>query len=371
MKIRRFDMEDWLTDNAAAELNLAESGCADYTLGRFLELCGASSRELERLWLGNNDTRGSLPLREAISDCYESVTPAELLVANGTSEALFAFFNELLEPGDEVVVPVPAFQCLTEIPASIGCTLRELDLMRCPKWRLDLDALEALVTEATRLIIVNTPHNPVGWALDRAELERLAAIAEARGAALLFDEHYRFLPLRPGAELFPSGYDVCKPLHEETYATGSMIKCLGMVGVRIGWLVGDGPMLDRCRDYKDYLSHTIPLITDELARLGLINRERILADEKAHILPNLAALEDFMVRHADRFEHVTPEGGVVCFPRLRGRGDAAALCRDLLREKGVSLLPGFGFGVPDHFRLNFGVAHDAFLEALSRIESLL
>lgn len=371
MKIRRFDMEDWLNDHATVELNLGESGCADFTLGRFLELCGASSADLERLWLGNNDTRGSLALREAISDCYESITPDDLLVGNGTSEVLFAFFNELLEPGDEVVVPVPAFQCLTEVPVSIGCKLRPLDLMRCPDWRLDLDALESLVTDATRLIIINTPHNPVGWALDRGELERIAAIADAHDAALLFDEHYRFLPLEPGAGLFPSGYDVCKPLHVETYATGSMIKCLGIVGLRIGWLIGDRPMLDRCRDYKDYLSHTIPLVTDEIARLGLINREGIIAEEKAHILPNLAALDAFMQKHADDFEYVSPQGGVVCFPRLRGDRDVAGFCSDLIREQSVSLLPGFGFDVPDHFRLNFGIPHDSFVEALARIEAEL
>jgi aspartate/methionine/tyrosine aminotransferase len=361
-------MEDWLNDNARVELNLAESGCADYLLGNFLRLCGADIHELESLWLGNNDTRGSLELRRAVCDCYESVELDELIVANGTSEALFAFFNELLDPGDEVVVPIPAFQCLHEIPRAIGCDVVELDLMKLPGWRLDVDALASKVTEQTKLIIINTPHNPVGWTLSVDELAAIAELAGTVDATLLFDEHYRYLPLEPGTELTPSGYDVCKPRHAKTFATGSMIKCLGVVGIRIGWLIGDPEMLDRCRDYKDYLTHTIPILTDHIARLGLEHRDAIIEDKKRDILPNLAALEQFMAVNEDLFEHVTPTGGVVCFPRLRRGVRAADFCRNLVKNHGVSLLPGFGFGVSDHVRLNIGVEHRRFLTALDRIK---
>ncbi len=375
MKIQRFEMEDWLNDYAAVELNLAESGCEDLELRGYLELCETSLDDLGSLWLGNNDTYGSARLRAAIAGCYTSVAEERVLVANGTSEALFAFFNVLLEAGDEVVLPVPAFQCLFEVPAAIGCHVRTVDLMRADQWRLDLDLLAEVVSEKTRLIVINTPHNPCGWVLDEAQLRRIGEIARDADAHLLFDEHYRFLPLSSGTDILPSGYDVCRSvhdMHEKIWATGSMIKCFGCVGIRIGWLIGDDPsLLSACRDYKDYLSHTTPLVTDRLAALGLEHRERIIEAKKGDILPNLVALESFMAEHTDVFEWVRPEGGVVCFPRVRPPVDAVTLCRRLIEEQGVSLLPGFGFDVVDHLRLNFGLSRERFTEALGRIDALL
>jgi aspartate/methionine/tyrosine aminotransferase len=372
VKIRRFDMEDWLNDHAAAELNLAESGCADLDLAAYLDLCGARVDDLASLWLGNNDTRGSARLRAAIAATYEGASPDRVLVAAGTSEALFAFFNVLLEPGDEVVVPAPAFQCLFEVPAAIGCRVRTVDVARAAGYRLDLDALARAVGPRTRLVVINTPHNPCGFALTDDELRAVGEIAHAAGADLLFDEHYRFLPHGPGVAPLRSGYDVCREVHDRTWATGSTIKCFGCVGVRVGWLLGDDPaVLAACRDYKDYLSHTVPLVTDRLAALGLESRERIVAAKKADILPNLAALEAFVAAHEEVFEWARPQGGVVCFPRVRPPLDATTLCRRLVREAGVSLLPGAGFGVDDHVRINFGVDRARFAEALARLDAVL
>lgn len=368
MKIQRFDMEDWLIEHASAEFNLGESGCQDFSLSELFALCQTELAELGSLTLGNNDTRGSLALREEISRCYDTVSTSEILVANGSSEAIFAFVNEVLDPGDQVVVHFPAFQCLYEVPRAIGCELRFLRLEDCERYRLDLDKLDSLVSERTRLIIINNPHNPFGWTLSAEELLRIGEIARRADAYLLFDEHYRYLPLTGGVELIPSGYDVCKGLHDKTYATGSMIKCLGIVGIRIGWLLGEPSVLDRCRDYKDYLTHTIPSVTDYIATLSLRHRDTIIAEKKKDILPNLALLDSLMRRHGQLFDYVPPTGGVVCFPRLRADLDTRRFCRQLARQHHVALLPGFAFGMERHFRLNFGIDRHRFAEAMQRLE---
>jgi len=368
VKILRFDMEDWLIEHASAELNLGESGCQDFSVGELFALCQADLAELGSLTLGNNDTRGSLALREEISRCYDTVSVGEVLVANGSSEAIFAFVNEVLDPGDEVVVHFPAFQCLYEVPRAIGCELRFLRLEDCERYRLDTDKLDSLVSERTRLIIINNPHNPFGWTLSADELRRIGRIAKRANAYLLFDEHYRYLPLTDGVELIPSGYDVCKELHDKTYATGSMIKCLGIVGIRIGWLLGEPSLLNRCRDYKDYLTHTIPSVTDYIATLSLRHRDTIIAEKKKDILPNLALLDELMGRHPELFDYVPPTGGVVCFPRLRADLDTRRFCQQLVRQHHVALLPGFAFGMEHHVRLNFGIDRHRFAEAMQRLE---
>lgn len=371
MKILRYHMEDWLNDSFQVDYNLSASGCQDYTLAELLELCQADPREMGGLFLGDNDTRGSLALRQEICRSYAGLEVDNLMVANGSSEALFCFFNELLEPGDEVVTHFPAFQCLYQVPLSIGCQVKFLNLLDCPGWRLDLDRLAELVSPRTKLIIINNPHNPLGWTLSSDELARLGEIAAANDAHLLFDEHYRYLPLTPGTDLIPSGYDVCRAGHPQTHASGSMIKCLGIVGIRIGWLMSEPGLLARCRDYKDYLTHTIPAVTDHVARLALARRETIVLRKKRDILANLAALNDFMADHAERFLYQPPTGGVVCFPALRGVADSRRFCEIMLRDYQVSLLPGFAFEAPRHLRLNIGIDHARFGEALARMAHCL
>lgn len=371
MKIKRFYMEDWLIDSVGVKYNLAESGCQDFYLGDFLKICQEDIHGFNQLFLGNNDTRGSLKLRQTICQSYKQAEVEEVMVANGSSEVLFAFFNELLEKGDEVVIPFPTFQCLYQVPISIGCTVNFLNLMECENWKLDIAKLERMVTPKTRLIIINNPHNPIGWTLQEEELREIAHIARKNHCYLLFDEHYRYLPLQGDGELIPSGYDICIEINKNTFATGSMIKCLGIVGIRIGWLIGESGFLSRCRDYKDYLTHTIPSLTDHIAIIALENKDRIIRMRKNHILTNLRLLDAFMERNRHFFDYITPTGGVVCFPRLKNMRGSRAFCQELRERYSVALLPGFAFEVEEHFRLNFGMDSEIFQNALERIEEYI
>ncbi|MCP4151987.1 MAG: aminotransferase class I/II-fold pyridoxal phosphate-dependent enzyme [bacterium] len=370
MKIKRYYMEDWLNDSFNVKYNLSTSGCKDFYLGDFLEVCGSDINDFKRLFLGDNHTCGSLQLRNEICKSYEKVNTGEVMVSNGSSESLFTFFNELLDEGDEVVIPFPAFQCLYQIPHSIGCNVRYLNLLECKNRRLDLQRLESMVTPKTKLLIINNPHNPIGWTLSEEELRDIGEIARKNDCYLLFDEHYRYLPLESGTAIIPSGYDVCKDINEKTYATGSMIKCFGIVGIRIGWLISEPQLLSRCRDYKDYMTHTIPAVTDHIATIALENKNEIITLRKEHLLKNLAMLNTFMEKNSEQFSYTQPTGGVVCFPKLE-KCDSKTFCSRLLEKYNVSLLPGFAFEVPEHFRLNFGIDTRTFQEALERMQCFI
>lgn len=377
MKIKRYHMEDWLNDSFGIECNLSASGCQDFSLEEFLRVCNVGIHEFNRLFLGDNTTMGTPELREEIRKSYRQVELPGLMVTNGTSEAIFVFFNELLEAGDEVVILFPAFQCLYQVPVSIGCSVKFLNLLECENWLPDMNRLAALVTEKTKLIIINNPHNPLGWTLSAEELRQVGEIARKNDCWLFFDEHYRYLPLEEGTHLIPSGYDICKPIHEKTWASGSMIKCFGIVGIRIGWLIGEPQFLGRCRDYKDYLTHTIPSVTDFLAYIALKNKEEIIRVKKSHILPNVKLLNRFMEENKDSFEYLEPSGGVVCFPRLKKEYDSTGFCTILREKYQVSLLPGFAFDADgdfsarEHFRINIGVEPGIFNKALERIQTYL
>jgi aspartate/methionine/tyrosine aminotransferase len=364
-------MEDWLNESFNIKYNLASSGCEDLYLKEFLNLINEDLESFNELYLGDNDTRGSLKLRLEICKSYNNVDVENVMVTNGTSEALFTFFNEILEKNDEVIIPFPAFQCLYEIPVSIGCSIKFLNLLESKPWRLDLEKLDKLVTPKTKLIIINNPHNPIGFTLNEKELYEIGEIAKKNDCYLLFDEHYRYLPLYEGNDLIPSGYDICSQINNKTYATGSMIKCFGIVGIRIGWIIGENNILSRCRDYKDYLTHSIPSITDHLAYLALKNKDKIIAMRKRNILKNVMVLNDFMKKHNDYIDYQEPEGGVVCFPKLKNKIVSKKFCETLSKEFQVSLLPGFAFEVDNHFRINFGIESNKFNKAIRLIENFL
>lgn len=362
MRIAVHQIEPWLIKHQFVRFNLGESGMVNQSVGELLEAAGSSVAELSGVMLHNYDTRGSLALREAIAALYDGVKPENVLVTTGTSEALMLYYLVRQEAGKNVVIPTPAFQSLDEIPRYLGYEVRELALRPEAEFRMDLDALAGLIDANTASVVVNNPQNPTGTRLTADEERRLFALAKKTGVELLADEHYRFVPYGE-EELIPSLY---RP-DSGVVAVGSMIKCFGCVGLRVGWLLGPAELLDACRDLKDYTTHTVSGLCDEIATRALVGWRKIMPRYRGWLAENLQALTGFMERHHELFGWVPPQGGLVCFPFLKDpsiRSSDFAL--RLVEQTEVFLLPGETFNRPGHFRVGLGLEPQEFREALSR-----
>lgn len=370
MKIKKLLMEDWLADHQFVQYNLAESGFHDFSLGELLAHCDENPSNLENISLMNPDTRGSIGLRREISNCYRTAEIENILVTVGVTEALFTFFNTVIEPGDEVIVEFPEFQTLYELPAALGGEIKFLYLAKENGFIPEPGKIRELITPKTKLIIINNPHNPSGSVLDDGAIREIGNIAGENNIYLLFDEHYKFLPLTAGTEQLTSGFDICSGVHNKIAAVGSITKCFGLNGLRVGWLLAAPDIIEACREFKHYLSHVTPPVCDYLAEMALKNKEKLILYVKSSILKNLELLNHFMKKQRHRFEYLEPKGGLVCFPKLKDQADATRFCRDLLKKHQVSLLPGESFGMDQYFRMNFGIHTDKFAAALQRIEEL-
>jgi aspartate/methionine/tyrosine aminotransferase len=371
MKINKLLMEDWLADNQLVKYNMSESGYADFILNDILNLCNEDINNLKEINLMNPDTRGSIELRNEIVACYENVKPENVLVTTGVTEALFSFFNSILEAGDEVIVEYPEFQTLSELPRAIGCDIKYLELKQESNYLPCLKTLESMISSKTKLIIINSPHNPTGSTLDEETIKDLSRLAKKHDVYILFDEHYKFLPLQPGTELLKSGFDICYNIHKKVAATGSITKCFGANGLRIGWLISDDEIIEECREYKHYLTHVTSPISDYLATVMLKNKDKIISHVKNHILKNVKTLNIFMEKYNNIFEYVEPKGGLVAFPKIKGSKNSDRFCNELLTKKNVSLLPGAVFRENQHFRISLGIESDKFKEAIDLIGSFL
>lgn len=345
---------------------LCASDVEGYSMAELLDLADAETRALwDGLRLGYTESTGHPLLRQEIASLYDTIEADEVLTFAGAEEAIFCLMSVLIGPGDHAVVTWPGYQSLYEVARANGAEVTLHELHESNGWALDLDLLHRQLTPATRLIVVNLPHNPTGMLADRDTFDRLVALADEAGAYLFVDEVYRGLEGDP-ADRLPTGADASA----RGISLGVMSKSFALAGLRIGWLAThDRELLGRVARFKDYTTICSSAPSEVLAIIALRARERVLARSRAIVAANLDRLDDFMQAWPDRFTWVRPRAGSIGFPRLTVPGlridDWVA---ELVEAEGVLLLPGSQFGHRgNHFRIGFGRTN--LPEALARLEA--
>ena len=146
-----------------------------------------------------------------------------------------------------------------------------------------------------------------------------------------------------------------------------MIKCLGCVGLRVGWRLGPQERIDACRDLKGYTTHTMCSVNDRLALLVLQRWRELAGRYRQWIAANVREFANFLRRHEEDMGWIPPEAGIVCFPFLRDRSTPTRqYAKRLVEEHEVFVLPGDTFDYPGHLRVGFGLPPAHFAEALER-----
>jgi aspartate/methionine/tyrosine aminotransferase len=346
---------------------LCASDVEGYPMAELLALADDQSRGLwENLRLGYTESTGHPLLRAEIASLYDAVSADDVLVFAGAEEAIFCLSNVLLGPGEHAVVSWPGYQSLYEVGRATGAEITLHELREDDGWDLDPERLIAALRLETRLVVVNAPHNPTGMLPTREQWGHLTGELARRGIHLLADEVYRFLEfestdrLTAGADAFERGISL-----------GVMSKSFAMAGLRIGWLATrDHVLLARCAAFKDYTTICSSAPSEILALIGLRARDTVLARSRAIVEANMALLDRFFARRADRFAWVRPRGGSIGFPRLLGDEPIDDFAARLVEREGVLLLPGSQFGYSgNHFRIGFG--RQDLPAALERLEAFV
>lgn len=367
MELRPFLLDEWLTRFHFARppipFDLASSTGPPWTLRELLGEAGEKEREafLDTQLL-YTDSPGGESLRVALGRMLD-VPPEEVLVVTGASEALLALFWLAAEPGANVVIPSPGYPPIPELPRSLGLDTRAYRLRRENGFRIDVDEVKRLTDARTKLVVVNSPHNPTGTAVDPDELKALHDFTVERGVTLVVDEVYH--PIyhdrdRRSATALP-----------HATVLGDFSKALCLSGLRLGWIVErDRERRAQVLNARSYftISNTAP--GEALAEIAVRRRDVIYARARKAASENLGLLERFMAEHETSLGWVRPGGGMTAFPWLRGAADARPFC-ERAAEHGVLLAPGDCFGYPDHFRLGFGTSGARFGEALERLGALV
>ena len=287
---------------ANIDCNLSESSFTDQRLSDL----GVS---LNDLLLFYGDHKGKPALRELIAS-ENNFAPGDVLITPGAAAALFIIATSLLDKGDHVVVAKSNYATNIETPRAIGANVSYLNMRFDNGYKLDIDELESLITEETKMVSLTYPHNPTGVLIDEVTLRKVIDIIEMKGTYLLIDETYREMSYAPQLP-------VAATLSKRAISVTSMSKSYGLPGIRIGWLICQNKQLmETFLAAKEQILITNSVVDEEIAYQYLCEKEKLFTSVKATIRKNFSVLKDFM-QNQDLLEWVEPQGGCVCFPRIK------------------------------------------------------
>lgn len=324
------------------KFNLTESSVRDLKLGD-LKL------HLQDLKLEYGHHAGLHGLREAIASEHAGLNSNQVLITSGAAAALFIVNTSLLEPGDEILVMRPNYGTTIETPKALGAKVNYIELDFDHGFKPDLSSLEQQLSNKTKLISITNPNNPTGVCLSQDELNQLISLAEKFNCYLLVDETYR--------DLWDSKYPLAACASDKVISVSSLSKAYGLPGIRMGWIITKNPvLLELFLAAKEQIFICNSILDETIAQQFFAQKEKIQARINEHLQVNRSILFDFL--NANSFlECVKPQGGVVCFPRIKlgQEVNMKKFYSTLSNEFGTFVGPGYWFDMPHHYmRIGYG-----------------
>jgi N-succinyldiaminopimelate aminotransferase len=297
----------------------------------------------------------------------------EVLVTAGATEAIAAALLALVEPGDEVVAFEPYYDSYAACIAMAGGTRVPVTLRPHEgSFRLDLDELRDAVSDNTRLLLINTPHNPTGTVLTRAELTAIAELAVERDLLVITDEVYEHLVF-DDAEHIPLA--TFPGMRQRTVSIGSAGKTFSFTGWKVGWVTANGPLVSAVRTAKQFLTYVSAGPFQYAIAEALRLPDSYFDTFRADLRRKRDLLGDGL--RAAGFEVYQPQGTYFITTDITpfGEKDAYAFCRTLPERCGVVAIPNSVFyDDPDagrsQVRFTFCKRDDVLHEAADRLQRL-
>ena len=350
------------------------AGEPDFDTPEFIKL--AAKRAIDAGATKYTAVDGILPLRQAIAaDANrvwrggDTVTAAEVVVSNGSKQSLFNACFTLFGPGDEVLIPTPAWVSYYEMVSLARATA--VPVLGDPScgFKATVAMLEGAATPRTKGLMLNSPSNPTGSVYTADELRAILTLAHERGWWVLSDEIYlRIAYGKPAA----SSLDVA-PSRERLVVINGVAKAYAMTGWRIGWTVSSAKLAASMTAFQSHTTSNAASISQHAALAALTMR----ADADAAVTAMVAQFERrrdaalAILRTEPRIQVLAPDGAFYLYLRAPGAGktpDAgSAFATQLLEHAGVAIVPGSAFLTPDWVRVSYAADQSQVEEAMRRL----
>ena len=320
-------------------------------------------------------TAGCPELREAIAAKVLELhgvayRPSQIMATLGASMAIFVAIRAYVGPGDNAVVISPAYAIFSNAIIIAGGAPRAVPLVtRGARFELDVDRIRRAIDGGTRMLIVNSPSNPTGWVITVDEQRALYELAERHDLIVLADEVYERLVFDD--VVAPSFARVSENL-DRVVVVNSFSKTYNMTGWRLGWAQSSERTIRVMYQAAEFMTSNAAAMVQQAGIVALRDGEAYVrelreqyADRRAQVIHTLSEIPGLSLPE--------PEGAFYAFPRIEGLKDSARFTADLLRDTGVALAPGAGFGESGegYVRLCFAANEQTLTTALDRVREYL
>ena len=309
--------------------------------------------------------QGTAQLRKAVAD-YETARgnvtdPSQVLITIGACQALFTALFGVLNPGEEIIVPTPGFGLYETIATIAGAKTVHLDIAKTG-FQITKEALDAAITEKTKVIVINSPCNPTGTVFSAESLENVKRAVENKPIFVLCDNVYHQLSYGPCPDL-----SLDPELKEQLLLCQSFSKPYAMTGWRVGYLVCPDYVMDRLLLLSAGMITAVPTFLQAAAEKALqtdtTQMRKIYRQRRDYICKRLTDMG---------LSFPAPEGAFYVFPDISRFGiPSEEFCLRMIREGKVAAVPGSCFGAEGYIRLSYCYSMEELEKGLDRLEAFL
>ena len=316
------------------------------------------------------DNNGPFELRKAICEKLKAENnleyiPDEISVTTGVAQGMFAAILSYLNPGDEIIVPDPVYLTYSAIPNIAGAVIKNYRLLEENDYQIDIDELESLVTEKTKMIVVVSPSNPTGGVLDKSSLEKIADVAKNHDLLVLSDEIYERLT-----------YDEDKPaisiaslpgMKERTIVLNGLSKSMAMTGWRIGYMAAPIELIEPMNRMTFYMTAGATTFAAHAAIEAVKNLDGSIEKMRDEFKKR----RDYLVGEINKMENFSckmPEGAFYVFMNIKKTGmTSEEFCDFALDSVRLAVVPGDAFGEcgEGYVRMSYATSMENLKKAVS------
>src|SRR5882724_992496 len=306
---------------------------------------------------------GYRPLLAQIAERYE-VAPSQVVSTQGTSMANYLAYASVVGHADEVLVEKPAYEPLLSIPRLLGASIKRFGRPFNRGFKIDLNEIASKLTSRTKLIVLTNMHNPSGVLTPNEVVAEIGKLARKVGAYVLVDEVYLDF-------LFEQRPKSAVHLGPNFMISSSLTKAYGLDGLRCGWVLASPKHAETIWRLQDFFGVNGTIPAEKTATEAFEHLDRFIERTRGILARNRPLIDKFLASHKDKLSWVTPDGGPVAFPRMLGVKDTRVLAADLKAKYHTTIIPGYFFEMPQHFRLGMGGSTDTLRGGLRQLSKAL
>lgn len=370
MYIESFKLEDWLAlKHENIIYDIAQTSEDAISLRELLEFAEMSLEEFNKnlldIQLNYGYPLGNPNLRRKIAKLYKTIEKDHIVTTHGGIGGNHIIIQSLLCRDDHVITLMPSYQQLYSIPESVGAEVSEFFLNPEDNYSVDFDELEKFIKKNTKAIFINNPNNPTGQSMSSEVLNKIVELARKHNLYVVSDEAYRHLEQ---SENYPESI---ADLYEKGVSISTASKICSLPGIRIGWFVTKNEeLMELAVRHREYSTVSCSILDEYIADIALSCVDKILKRNISTVSKNLDTLDEITGR-CDGLHYVRSGGGTTALIQYESELDSFQFSKELLKSKGVYVVPGDTFEMPKSFRVGTTVNPETFRIAMEKVEEFI